>query len=194
MSNISVIIPTIPPRHSTLLRAIKSVMDQTLPPTAIIIESDLNKEGAAITRQRALEKVTTDYYLPLDDDDTLKPNAIELLLNTLHNTESDYVYGHYDVIGGQDPRPENLGTPFDPLNPVQTTIVALAKTELSLKLGGYLHTTDEDLDSPDRHYAGEDWRLTERYLQAGYRITHCPHKVFDWYHTGENTSGLPKNW
>lgn len=169
-------------------------MDQTLPPTALIIESDLNKEGAAITRQRALEKVTTDYYLPLDDDDTLKPNAIELLLNTLHNTESDYVYGHYDVIGGQDPRPENLGTPFDPLNPVQTTIVALAKTEISLKLGGYLPTTDEDLNPPDQHYAGEDWRLTERYLTAGYRITHCPHKVFDWYHTGKNTSGLPENW
>ena len=194
MSSVTVIIPTIPPRKAELIRAIESINNQTHPATAIIIETDLHKEGATITRQRALEKVTTDYYLPLDDDDTLKPNAIGLLLETLHQTDSDYVYGHYDVIGGNDPRPENYGTPFDPINPVQTTIVALAKTELSLKLGGYLADEVEDLHSPDRHYAGEDWRLTERYLKAGYRITHCPHKVFNWYHTGRNTSGLPKNW
>ena len=76
MSSVTVIIPTIPPRKAELIRAIESINNQTHPATAIIIETDLHKEGATITRQRALEKVTTDYYLPLDDDDTLKPNAI----------------------------------------------------------------------------------------------------------------------
>lgn len=195
MTDVTVIIPTIPPRHATLTRAVMSVANSDRLPSAIIIEVDHDREGATITRQRALEKVTTEWYLPLDDDDMLKPDGLSRLIQIQLDTNADYVYGHYDVIGGHDPRPENLGAPFDPLNPVQTTIVALARTDTTLQLGGYLATEAEDLTSPDRLVAGEDWRLTQRYIDANLNIVHCPHKVFDWFHWHDgkqgNTSGLP---
>lgn len=192
--DVTVIIPTIPTRHHMLTRAVMSVANSNYPVRAIIIESDLDRTGAPTTRQRALEKVTTEWYLPLDDDDMLKPEGLHRLIETQLSTGADYVYGHYDVIGGEDPRPENLGAPFDPANPVQTTIVALARTETSLKLGGYLPDYEENLSSPDRMVAGEDWRLTKRYIDAKLHIAHSPHKVFDWFHHGANTSGLPDRW
>lgn len=190
---VSVIIPTIGPRAHLLERAVRSVQAQTYPVEAIIIESDTTKSGAAITRQRALDQVTTDFVLPLDDDDTLKPQAVEHFVQFQKSHGFDMIYGHYDVIGGTDPRPENLGRPFDPQNPVQTTIVVFSRTAAAQDCG-YIVAENDDLDSPDRHYAGEDWHFISQALQKGYRIGHMAEKVFDWYHHGSNTSGLPKNW
>lgn len=190
---LTVIIPTIEPRRELLHRAIASVRNQTVEVEEIIIQHDNEKQGAAATRQKALDQVTTDFVLPLDDDDELKPNGVELLLAHQKATGADMVYGHYDVIGGDDPRPENLGRDFDPLNPVQTTIVVLSKTSLAQKCG-YVNPHDGPLNSPDRLYAGEDWYFIQQALANNYSISHCPHKVFDWYHHGANTSGLPKNW
>ena len=191
--SVTVIIPTIAPRRDLLTRAINSVLNQTVPVDQIIVSMDHEKLGAAANRQKALESVTTEFVLPLDDDDELKPNGVELLLAHQSATDADMVYGHYDVIGGDDPRPENLGRDFDPLNPVQTTIVVLSKTSLAQKCG-YVNPQDGPLNSPDRLYAGEDWYFIQQALANNYSISHCPHKVFDWYHHGANTSGLPKNW
>lgn len=195
MSNpsITVIIPTIPTRAHLLMRAIESVRQQTVEVDKIIVHHDTLKQGAARTRQAALEQVTTDLVLPLDDDDELKIDGIERLLEHQANTGADMVYGHYDVIGGEDPRPDNLGKPFDPLNPVQTTIVVLSKTRAA-QACGYVNPNDAPLDSPDRMYAGEDWYFITTAIAKGYTISHCPHKVFDWHHHGSNTSGLPSRW
>lgn len=191
MPDITVVIPTIPPRAAYLQRAKRSVLDQTLPPTRLIVQLDNDRAGAAITRQAGLEQVDTEWVAFLDDDDEFLPIHLEQLYTAALCTAADYVYSWYEVIGGQDPRAESFGVPFDPCNPIQTTITTLVRTDLAQSTG-FLNPSDTDLTSPDRLYAGEDWLFTSRCVTAGADIVHHPAKTWLWYHHGANTSGLPR--
>lgn len=166
-------------------------MKQTLSPKQVIVQTDNNRAGAAITRHKGLEQVDTEWVAFLDDDDEFLPEHLEELHTAAQVTAADYVYSWYTVVGGVDPRPEYFGVPFDPCNPIQTTITTLVRTELAQKTG-FLPDTEEDLTSPDRHYAGEDWRFTQRCVEAEAEIVHHPYKTWLWYHHGSNTSGLPR--
>jgi glycosyltransferase involved in cell wall biosynthesis len=148
-----------------------------------------------MTRQRGLDTVETEWVAFLDDDDEFLPEHLELLMNAALEQDADYVYSWYHVIGGTDPRPEVFGRPWDPENPVQTTITTLVRTTTA-QAAGFLVDPEEtdDLTSPDRHYAGEDWRFTQRVNDAGAHIYHLPMKTWNWYHHSGNTSGLPNRW
>lgn len=189
--DITVCIPSIPPRASLLTRALASVAEQTLPARAVSIAYDTTRDGAAITRQRALEAVTTDWVAFLDDDDTFLPHHLATLSQAVLEHNADYAFSWYTVVGGTDPRPEEFGLPWDPAHPRQTTITTLVRTSLAQSTG-FLPDGPDDLSSPDRHYAGEDWRFTSRCVAAGARIIHVSERTWNWYHHGSNTSGLPR--
>lgn len=191
---ITVVIPTIPPRRHLLERALESVKAQTLLPQHVIVNEDRQRHGAAITRQRALEQAKTDWVAFLDDDDEFKPGHLSCLAAAAQETGADYVYSWYDVVGGTDPRPEQFGQQFDPCNPTQTTITTLVRTELAQEAGFLPDTPDTTLRSPDRYYAGEDWLFTRRCNDLGAYIFHTPFKTWKWWHWGGNTSGLPDRW
>lgn len=190
---ITVCTPSIPPRAALLNRALASIKAQTHPPQDTIVQQDFLRAGAAKTRQLALDKVTTPWVAFLDDDDEFLPNHLNVLYTYAMVTTADYVYSWYRVKGGQDPRPYGFKRPFDPCKPMQTTITTLVRTELA-QATGFLAEQDEDLHSPDRHYAGEDWRFTKRCIDLDADIVHAPHKTWIWHHHASNTSGLPKNW
>lgn len=190
---VTVCIPTIPPRKFLLERALHSVRLQKHPASAVVVSHDEVGLGAAATRQKALNQVKTEWVAFLDDDDEMLPEHLDLLLAAAQLTAADYVYSWYHVIGGSDPRPDVFGQVFDPCNPVQTTITTLVRTELA-QATGFLADEDEQLNSPDRHYAGEDWRFTLRCIEAGAHIYHTPYKTWLWHHDSGNTSGLAKNW
>ena len=187
---ITVVIPTIPPRVSKLRIAVESVLYQTYGAATISIPVDHAKQGAAINRQRGLDSVTTEWVAFLDDDDRFYPEHLEKLIECALKTEADYVYSWYDVKGGSDPRPEYFGMEFDPANPNQTTITTLVRTDLAKSVG--FVWDDPHLDSPDRHYAGEDWFFTKGCNDLGAKIVHLPEKTWEWVHWGGNTSGLPR--
>jgi glycosyltransferase involved in cell wall biosynthesis len=92
MSDVTVVIPTIPPRSHLLQRAVASVHDQMVQPKMTVIEYDKNHEGAAVTRNRGLERVETEFVAFLDDDDELLPNHLELCLDEIERTGADLVY------------------------------------------------------------------------------------------------------
>ena len=188
---ITVVIPTIPPRQPLLARAVASVNRQTLRPYDVIVCGDANRSGAAITRQAGLNLVETEWVAFLDDDDEFMPGHLEALAAAARSAGADYVYSWYEVVGGTDPRTEEFGLPWNPSQPRQTTITTLVRTGLAREVGGFLADEDEDLRSPDRHYAGEDWRFTQRMNQQG-KIYHLPVKTWLWHHHSSNTSGLPK--
>lgn len=187
---ITVVVPTHPARvrNGMTKRAVGSVLGQTLPAAAVIVEQDLTGEGAPATRHRGLMKVTTEWTAFLDSDDQFKPQHLEALHACAMDTGADYVYSHYLVVGGTDPRPWSLGKPFDPAAPHQTTTVILVRTGLAQDLG---IRTIGDLRAPDRLYAGEDWDFTLRCVEAGAKIVHHPEVTWLWHHHGENSSGLP---
>lgn len=201
---IAVITPSIPTRHLMLRRAQDSIQAQTLPAYEAHVAMDDDRFGAAVTRQRALGMVSADcdWVAPLDDDDEFMPFHLEALYKYAIDTEADYVYSWFEVVGinglgfgDYDPvfPPGHFENPFDPQNPVETTITILIKRQLLLDVGGY-----EQLYRPEAYAAGastgEDRNLTLRCIDAGANIQHLVRRTWFWHHHGANTSGRPDRW
>jgi glycosyltransferase involved in cell wall biosynthesis len=184
---VTVVVPYHPARvkNGMLARAVASVQRQTVPYHLITVE-DTDRQGAAATRQRGLEQVTTEWTAFLDSDDEMDPDHIEHLLACAADTGADYVYPWFRVVGGSDPFPMFFGKPFDPAAPNSTTITILVRTELAKTVG---FATD-----PTVQVAGEDFLFTKGCIAAGARIVHLPRRSWTWHHhSGGNTSGLPNH-
>jgi len=185
--NISVVIPTIPPRHREFLRALDSVSGQTLRAAAIVIETDAGRLGAAEARNRAMKSVKTDWVAFLDDDDVMYPQHLKLCARYATLTGVDVVYPGYDC----DDDPVNcFGLPFDAgllrqRNYIPVTV--LARTELVRAAGGFQERTDENGDPC------EDWGLWLAMLDRGAKFGHLPQKTWRW-HLGDTTKGRPDRW
>lgn len=188
--SVTVCIPTIPPRAGFLARALDSITAQSSPPAAISIALDLQREGAASTRTRAVAGARTPWVALLDDDDWMYPDHLEQLLTCAEATRADYVFSYFDVIGGADPLGA-FGRPFDPADPHQTTTTILVRTDLAQQVRWQPPEPDELIDG---QVAGEDWRFTLGCLAAGARIVHLPRRTWAWAHHGSNTSGRPDRW
>src|SRR6188474_2644703 len=145
---ITVVTPTHPARvrNGMLLRAQQSVWAQTLLPDAHAVTYDLDREGAAATRQRALMMANTDFVAFLDSDDFFFADHLEQLMNHQQETGADFVYSWFKIFqetpwGGQllehDPifPSTHFTRPFDPESPIETTITTLVRTELAKEIG-----------------------------------------------------------
>lgn len=187
-SDISMCIATIPPRKDLLARAVNSVLDQTLRADQILIETDVHHTGAACTKNRALARAETPWTAFLDDDDWLHPNHLELLYGAAEATGADVVYSWPVMDGGNDPRPDMFGQPFDADelrrgSYLHTTI--MVRTELAQKVGGFQKPAGSDYD---------DWGLHLALLDAGAVFHHVPERTWVWTVNGQNTSGSPLRW
>lgn len=186
---ITVVIPSIPPRQVLLRSALASVAVQTLAPAAISVAVDVDREGAPATRQRALEAARTEWVAMLDDDDAFKPQHLEKLHRHAMETGADYVYSWFEVIGGADPFPSTHYTePFDPENPIETTVTVLVKRDLAMSIGY------KSLDRGHDTNTGEDYRMVLEAVKAGANIQHLVDRTWYWRHHSKNTSGLATRW
>jgi glycosyltransferase involved in cell wall biosynthesis len=175
--NITVLIPTIPPRRAEFDRAIASVQAQTLPPAMVWCEIDKDRTGAAATRNRLLKQVRTEYVAFLDDDDEFLPDHLKLCARYMSLSGVDVVYPGYEVAGGEDPV-NCFGLPFDAgllrrrnFIPVTT----LCRTELVRDAGGFQELTDEHGDPC------EDWGLWLSMLDNGATFGHLPQRTWRWH-------------
>lgn len=188
--DITVVIPTHSARiaNGMTKRAIGSVLMQSYPVSGLIVEVDKYREGAAVTRNRGLQKVTTDWVAFLDSDDQMKKNHLETLAHGAQATGADYLYTWYDPVGFlRDPLP-HFGKEFDPENPTQTTITTLVRTELAQQIGFRVPPPGK-LINGERY--GEDFQFTVECVAAGAKIVHIPQRTWLWNAHGLNTSGLP---
>lgn len=183
LMDITLIIPTIPPRAGLLQRMLNSVSKQTMMPTVVSVETDPNATGSAPTRNRALERVTTTWVTFADDDDILLPHHIKTLADAQVESGADVVYSWYEVIdGGTDPRPDRFNKPFDADELRRGSYIAvnsLVRTSLA-KMAKF-----EWKDGLD------DWHFYLRLLDLGAMFHHVPSRTFLWSHHGKNTSGKP---
>jgi glycosyltransferase involved in cell wall biosynthesis len=163
--------------NGMLERAARSVRAQTVPVEHILAE-DTQRQGAAATRQRGLEQVTTEWVAFLDSDDELDPTHLQQLLACAEREHADYVYPWFRVRGGRDPFPMFFGRPWDNAHPHSTTITILVRTELAQAVGF-------------RNVAGEDFTFTKDCIIAGAKIVHLPVRSWTWVHHGRNSSGRP---
>lgn len=188
--DVTFVMPTHPARLSNGMtkRAIGSILMQSLPPVGLIVEVDKHREGAAVTRNRGLQKVTSEWTAFLDSDDQLKKNHLETLVHGAQATGADYLFTWYDPIGFRyDPLP-HFGKVFDPENPTQTTITTLVRTELAQEVG-FRDVEPGKLVDGQRY--GEDYQFTVECIAKGAKIVHIPQRTWLWNAHGLNTSGLP---
>lgn len=181
---VTVVTPTHPAREGNgmLARAVASVRAQTVP-VHHIVELDTERSGAAATRQRGLDTVTTPWTAFLDSDDELDPDHIERLLKCAQETGADYVYPWFRVEGGRDPFPMFFGKPWDDDAPNSTTITILVRTGLAKRVGF--------VRDPSVQVSGEDFLFTLGCLAEGALIVHLPERTWTWHHHGRNSSGVP---
>lgn len=181
-------------KNGMLDRAVASVKAQKLPAADISIAVDENGDGAAVTRQRALDAVTTEWVAFLDSDDWFYPEHLKVLAAGAKIFEADYVFSYYMVhFPDGKPWPQNdplghFGKQFDPAAPHQTTITTLVRTELAKSIGFQ--------DPPEGvliggHRGAEDWHFTVGCAQAGAKMIHVPRRTWAWCHHGANSSGIP---
>jgi glycosyltransferase involved in cell wall biosynthesis len=197
--DVTVVVPTIPPRADKLQRALRSVANQTVRPRDIVVQSDTGRLGAALNRDAGLARSDSTWTAFLDDDDELEPQHIEHLLNHALSTDADLVYPWFTVIGGTDPFPFFEGQPWDNSNVHQVPITFLVKTELAKAVGGFSGGWS-DLGASDAYgnRIGEDLHFIHKFVEAGHKIAHLNERTWRWWHwadsTGGNTSGLPDRW
>ncbi|MFF0055691.1 glycosyltransferase family 2 protein [Streptomyces microflavus] len=195
-TDITVVIPAHPFRvqNGMLARAVESVEQQHLIPNDLIIEVDKEGLGAATTRQRGLEKVTTEWVAFLDSDDWMYPEHLKVLAAGARAHKADYLFSYY-MVHRRDgtPWPENdplghFGKPWNPAAPHQTTITTLVRTDIAQRVGFQDPPPDSTVGG---HRGGEDWHFTIGCRDAGAHIVHIPRRTWAWVHHGLNSSGLP---
>lgn len=200
LAEVTVVIPTIPPRIHQLNRALKSIQGQDLMPHRIIIQVDHIGEGAPTTRNKGLQKVPNDSAAVafLDDDDYFLKYHIRLHWAAMLDQQADYVYAHWEMGGLTfDPFPAWWRTtPWSDARPHQTTIVTLVRRELAQQVG--FRPVEPGKWPPateEGHIFGEDYQFTRECMEHGAKIYHILNeKTWMWVATGNSTSGRPENW
>lgn len=187
---ITVVIATIPPRTGPgglYERAVRSAQAQTFDQCRVLVQLDADREGAAATRNRALEAVETDWVAFLDDDDLLYPEHLRQCARAARLNGADVVYPGYDCDGGPDPV-GCFGVPFDGAllerrNFIPVTV--LARTEAVRAAGGFQPHPDEHGDPC------EDWGLWLSMHRMGATFYHLPQKTWQWNLASGSTRGRP---
>jgi glycosyltransferase involved in cell wall biosynthesis len=179
-----------------LAQAVGSVMAQTLLPDAHHIAYDIEKQGAAATRQRALMAASTDFVAFLDSDDVFFAKHLEWLMQHQQLTGADFCYSWFKIIqqfsdGSTKLLEEDTVfpvthylNPFDPTDPIETTITVLVRTELAKEVGF------KELDRGHDQNSGEDRYFTMGCLAAGAKISHLVRKSWGWRHHALPTGGI----
>lgn len=173
-------------------KAMESVAQQTYPAAATSVCVDVNREGAAPTRHRALMGVRTEWVAFLDSDDLFMPRHLELMAKHAQESEADFVYSWFKVLTREgniidDPifPLTHYTNDWDPDNPIETTITTLVRTELAQEVGFFALDRGHDINS------GEDRRFTIECMNLGAKISHLKRRTWLYRHHGDNTSGLP---
>jgi hypothetical protein len=191
---IAAIIPAHPNRlrNGMYDRALRSVCMQTLPPDMIHTVVDLEGQGAPATRDRALRAATTDWVAFLDSDDMWYQQHLEHLYRHAKETKADYVYSWFELLGPGDQLygdhdpifpPTHFSEPFDPENPIETTITILVRNDLAQEIGFQALARGEV-------NTGEDRRFTLEAIKLGANIQHLVERTWIWHHHGGNSSGI----
>ena len=189
-SGITVIVAAHPARArgGLLSRALNSVWQQTLLPENVVVAMDLERNGAAPTRQQALNHVRTRWVAVIDSDDIWMPHHLATLMDVALTQDADFVYSGFETLPqGNRVFPETHFTnDFDPADPVETTVTVLVRTTYALA-AGYVPLERGEVNS------GEDRRFTLECMRLGAKIVCAKQKTwfYDVGSRGQNTSGLP---
>lgn len=189
-SGITVVIPTHPARmkNGLLDRALHSVWSQTLLPDAVNVAVDTEREGAARTRQRALDAVTTRWTAFLDSDDEFLPQHLQRLVETAEVLGAAFIFSWFHMVGGCHDPLGHFGLPFSPHTPHHTTMTVLCRTDIAQEVG-FIPAAD------GAEVGHEDWRFITGFckiaIERDLLMTHLAEHTWNYHCHSGNTSGVP---
>lgn len=179
---VTVVIPTLTARVKLLARAVSSVSKQTLGVAAVAVTYDIDGSGAAVTRQRGLDMVRTQWTAFLDDDDEFLPHHLATLMGM-----GDVVHAQPVIVRDDKEMPQLVA-----LSPGQITTTVVIRTELAREVGGFTGLPALLRPGPG---AGEDGVFADRCRRAGAKVVNLPEVTWRWHHhkVPGNTQGNPAN-
>lgn len=138
-----------------------------------LVKSDERRLGPQKTRNVLASQAETEWLLPLDDDDTLDPQCVEILLANAADADVVYPWTHMD--GRTDWCPNRL---FNPKMLFRRNFIpntALIRTDMFRMVGGY------------QNVPLEDWQLWQRIWLHGGRFKCVPERLWRYrFHDGNN--------
>jgi glycosyltransferase involved in cell wall biosynthesis len=204
---VAVVIPTIPGRERELERAVLSAKSQVRPFDQLVVERDSQRTGAAASRNRAMQRVTTDVIAWLDDDDELLEGHLKVCMRPFetprgrYDPPPDLVYPVPRMVGGPDPTAVTVqghlmlpwGIRFGKEQEAHLRragsfipMTHLVRTEMVRRVDGF----PEGFTLPDGRYRGEDEAYLIRMLDAGAVFEHVDRKTWKWHaHPRTSTAG-----
>ncbi len=189
-AGITVVIPAHKARmkNGMLERALRSVYGQELQPDAISIAVDIEGEGAAKTRQRALMAARTKYVAYLDSDDEWLPQHLRVLFDAAESTGAAFVFPWFEPVGMPD-HVGHFGKTFDREKPHLTTTTVFCWTEVAQEIG-FRGPEDSAATIGD-----EDWKFVLDFCEIAkerdLKMIHHPERTWRYHYHGRNCSGLP---
>lgn len=179
---VTVVTAALPERAHLFGELAGSMARQTLPPLRWLIEWDYARRGPAVVINELVERIDTEWWFRIDDDDTLEADHFE--------TVAEYLTDAYDVVytwgrvTGNVAYPTVNQVPFDAqrvMSEPGLPSVAFYRTEFFRQVGGY--------DPDARH---EDWDFWRRAINAGGRFLCVPivtwtYRLGDWVHRSRRT-------
>ena len=192
-SEVTVAIPAHPARlHNGLLaRALTSVYAQTHLPAAVAVAVDLHAEGAAVTRQRALNAVQTPWVAFLDSDDELLPHHLQAVCEVADGLGEQcvWVHSYFEPVGMGDPL-GHFGLPFNPATPHHTTMTVLVRTDIAREVG-----FTGEAPASLANFCNEDWGfitgVCKLAVERDLVMMHLAERTWRYHGHGGNTSGMP---
>lgn len=209
-----------------ILEAVESVLRQTLLPLEIIIVNDTSQDpetnnvcqdleknplitivwrkengGPSVARNNGFQIAQGEILVPLDADDLLPSNALQLIKNAFQQyPNTSFVYGNYT-------RQDSINTQPQTINPGDISLANTLKARpLSLSTNWQLlgsgpvrRTLWESLEGYDPNFGVEDLHDLEFWLRAiasGYSYHYIPEVIYIWRkYLGSNTRQVtPLAW
>lgn len=178
--DITVCVPTVPERADMLAECLQSIYAQTLPPVAVLVRSDVAREGIQANGQALLNAVTSEWCVFCSDDDLLDPDHLQVLAE--NRGDADVVYSYCRSTGNRVY--DTYNQPFDPRLLYRRSIVAqtaLFRASRAKLAGGF---------TPG---FGEDWRLWKSMHEAGAKFKSVPVVTWTYRFHGGNMSWSSKD-
>lgn len=172
-------------------QAVTSVANQTVEPAGgLHVALDVDREGAAATRQRALDLAAAsgaEFVAFLDDDDLWYPRHLEVHYGLLREHNADVAYSWFDGNQPFGPNPPHRGLAWNPQTPHHITMCITVRTKLAVQV-----PFRSDLATAG--CANEDWAYVLGLNGLGAKFVGTGEVTWHYRIHRTNTSGLPSRW